>query len=497
MVRMPIYLAFFIGSTPRTGSSLLSEALEFTRIAGTPREYFEPEYEADWFDRLGIQDDSQYIEKFLAAGSTPNGVFGAKVIWHQLTHLTARLRLILGNGYSDTELLDRTFPNLRYIFLTRRDKLRQAISYYKATQTDLWHAIQPLPIEKRLAPPPPFDPDRIEHWVTRFTEDEASWRRYFDRLAIEPFEVVYEDFLEAYEPTVRAILDHLKIPIPPGLEIQPPRLQKLADDVSEAWVHRYRMLKNRTSPVLGTVFRPYFICSTPRTGSGLLSEAIESTRLAGLPKEYFDPNFENHWLENLRITAESEYLEKIFSAGTTPNGVFGAKLHWHQFQHLRKKLRLILGEDRSDLDRLHRAFPGLRYVFLTRRDKVRQAVSYSRAIQTGVWWLIRPDPNAQSPSQPAPAPTPRFDFAQIDHWVKHLTLFESEWRRYFQSLGVQPFEVVYEDFVEDYDSTVLAILRYLDLPNSDGLKIAPPRLMKQADSISEEWVHRYRQLKGL
>jgi trehalose 2-sulfotransferase len=66
--------SFFICTTPRTGSSLLSEALEFTRLAGTPREFFEAEYEKDWFSRLGIEGDSDYIEKLTTAGMTANGV---------------------------------------------------------------------------------------------------------------------------------------------------------------------------------------------------------------------------------------------------------------------------------------------------------------------------------------------------------------------------------------------------------------------------------------
>ena len=55
--------------------------------------------------------------------------------------------------------------------------------------------------------------------------------------------------------------------------------------------------------------------------------------------------------------------------------------------------------------------------------------------------------------------------------------------------------MAYEDFAESYESTVHAILRYLDLPDSEGCKVAPPRLRKQADLVTEEWVRRYRELK--
>ena len=131
--------------------------------------------------------------------------------------------------------------------------------------------------------------------------------------------------------------------------------------------------------------RSYFISTTPRTGSFLLAHALDSTGIAGRPQEYFDPNFEELWLERLGISSDAEFFEKILPEGTTPNGVFAAKVHWHQFEYLARKLRAVHGGG-PILDLLRDTFPDLRYVFLTRRDKVRQAVSYYRAIETNIWW---------------------------------------------------------------------------------------------------------------
>ena len=120
----------------------------------------------------------------------------------------------------------------------------------------------------------------------------------------------------------------------------------------------------------------------------MLAEALESTGIAGRPREYFDPVFQKKWCESLAIASDAEYFEKALAAGTTPNGVFGAKVLWHQFEHLLVKLRRIQGNGLSDLELLDRTFPDLRYIFLTRRDKIRQAISYDRAIRSGVWWSI-------------------------------------------------------------------------------------------------------------
>jgi trehalose 2-sulfotransferase len=501
-VLIPTTSSFFVCATPRSGSSLLSEALEVTMIAGRPREYFEPAYEQDWFARLGIAADTQYVEKFLAAGTTPNGVFGAKVHWHQFMHLRAKLRLIQGGVASDLELLRRTFPNLKYVFLTRRDKVLQAVSYVKALRTDLWHSLNPDAEGTRAtpapAPTPSFDVAEIDRWVTRFMEDETRWHRYFERAGIEPLEVVYEEFLETYESTVLAILHHLDIPIPQGMNVAPPRLRKLGNELSEEWARRYRELKWPPRPLRGRARLSYFITTSPRTGGFLLAEALESTRIAGRPREYFDRVFQQNWCETLAVASDAEYFEKALAAGTTPNGVFGAKVLWHQFEHLLVKLRLIQGNGLSDLELLRRTFAELRYVFLTRRDKVLQAVSYDRAIRSGVWWSISANADQQTsapPSTPPSVPAPPFAFEKIDDWVTRLTEFESNWRRHFKRMGVEPFEVAYEDLVESYESTVQAILRYLNLPISEAREVAPPRLRKQADEVTEEWVQRYQELK--
>ena len=186
------------------------------------------------------------------------------------------------------------------------------------------------------------------------------------------------------------------------------------------------------------------------------------------------------------------------TAGTTPNGVFGAKVLWHHFEHLLVMLRHTEGHDLPDLELLRRTFPDLRYVFLTRRDKVRQAVSYDRAIRSGVWWSISAEANevGKLPS-PASVMPPPFDFDQIDEWVTRLTEFESNWRRHIKRTGIEVFELAYEDMVDNFESTVLTILHYLGLPISAGTRVAPPRLERQADFVTEEWVRRYHALKHI
>ena len=106
---------------------------------------------------------------------------------------------------------------------------------------------------------------------------------------------------------------------------------------------------------------------------------------------------------------------------TTPNGSSAPKLFWFQFQYLLTKLGRTFGRNGWDPSLLNEVFPNLRFVLLTRRDKVRQAISYVRAIQSDVWWSIPGDPEAR----PTPKAEPIFDREEIERRVAHLIYLEA------------------------------------------------------------------------
>jgi len=122
--------------------------------------------------------------------------------------------------------------------------------------------------------------------------------------------------------------------------------------------------------------KTYFICTAPRSGSFLLADGLTATGIAGRPQEYFDKSFEGYWRERLRIRSNDEYLPKLLDDATTGNGVCGAKVLWYQLQNL---VALLGSTDLSIAGMqatVAEAFPNLQYIWLVRRDKVAQAVSY-------------------------------------------------------------------------------------------------------------------------
>jgi LPS sulfotransferase NodH len=239
----------------------------------------------------------------------------------------------------------------------------------------------------------------------------------------------------------------------------------------------------------------YLICTTPRSGSWLLSDALQMTGLAGRPREYFSPALESEWLKRCQASTPSSYADFVVMVkenGTSPNGVFGCKLHWYHFQHLVAKLREFDDTGAStEAELVARAFPELRYIWLFRRDKVRQAVSYYRASRAGQRWEIQSSANGHRPDvKDVP-----FDYAGIDRLRDTLLLHESNWRQFFEASQITPLKVAYEDLARDYRTAILLLLNAIGVPVPPNLEIFRRRLKRQADENLECWVKRYRELK--
>ena len=226
------------------------EALRHSGVPRRPWEYFDPEAHGDIVERLAFREMpdrppepsplwspgtyGSYLTWAKEQGTTPNGVFGAKVMWGYMADFADLLRGIPGMaGLPVPELLAWAFPGLRYVRVTRRDKVRQAVSLWKAVQTQAWrHGIA-------AAAEPSFDLRAIDHLVRQLQEHDAAWTGYFTGVGVEPLVVTYEDLAAAHEPAVRRVLEYLGIEEPHAPACEPPKLRIQADATSEAWVERY------------------------------------------------------------------------------------------------------------------------------------------------------------------------------------------------------------------------------------------------------------------
>jgi LPS sulfotransferase NodH len=250
----------------------------------------------------------------------------------------------------------------------------------------------------------------------------------------------------------------------------------------------------------------YLVLASQRSGSTLLVESLRATGVAGEPEEFFQDllstsrapqprewfaGVDDHSILRLLDPLEPgkpdtepcvQWRNRIQRAGRTPNGVWGGKLMWNQTplllhraaglpdrsgDGLRSAIRDVIGEDPV-------------FVHVHRPDVVSQAVSFWRAVQTGVW-QGRADPGRDARAE--------YHAGAIGYIVEILRGQQENWRAWFAAEEITPIEVSYPVLWRNLTQIVGAVLEALGLDPS----LAPhPVLQRQADQKSDHWVGRYR-----
>jgi LPS sulfotransferase NodH len=260
-------ISYLVCATQRSGSTLLCELLRATDVAGVPDEYFEtlrstglPRQPRQYFEDESVQDIAErlpptmpgnpeqpgefepWFRYVLQRGSTLNGVFGAKMMWNYLDEFKLRMAELPGlDGLSFNERLDAVFPRLKIIFMRRRDKVAQAVSLWKANQTQQWRTESESDsevIETEEVLGAEYDYRAIEYLLNELHLWDARWEEWFHATGREPIRVFYDEFTVSRAATIGRVLDALGIDPPAPQGKKPMRRQ--ADERSRDWVARFR-----------------------------------------------------------------------------------------------------------------------------------------------------------------------------------------------------------------------------------------------------------------
>jgi LPS sulfotransferase NodH len=223
----------------------------------------------------------------------------------------------------------------------------------------------------------------------------------------------------------------------------------------------------------------YMLATIPRSGSTLCAIKLWQSGQLGAPMEYLNFRIMGRFLSRLGYDAGaggypsadqiSSYWGKVSDLRTSPNGVFGYKMFMSNFLEISRKYPHFL----------QRITPSF-VIFLTRRDTLAQALSYSRAIRSKAWFAGVP--NAQVPS---------YDY---HHIARCMTMIEDQqrfWEQLFLRTGVTPLRISYEDLVAPGSRTVQALLTRMGLPYDANATLDIPLIEKQADSVTDEWRERF------
>lgn len=249
-------------------------------------------------------------------------------------------------------------------------------------------------------------------------------------------------------------------------------------------------------PTAAAPTRSYVIAATPRTGSTLLCRALWASGEVGAPKEYFNPIQLRDWEVRLgsplsrwshaclwgpavryvgrwgwsRVRLEAHW-QRVCERRKASNGWCGIKLHRHHRDGLfgPGSLEASLGE--------------IRWIRVVRRDRIAQAVSWSRALQTGRF------ASHQRPGIPS-FYSRRHIAACLDRIDRHEAAWDAE-------LAGQPvLALVYEELAADLTKALREVLTWLEVPGAAGAKAAPPALARQADDLNANRIARFKSRGG-
>ncbi len=235
--------------------------------------------------------------------------------------------------------------------------------------------------------------------------------------------------------------------------------------------------------------RCYVVCAVASCGSNLLTDALRETGRAGQPKQFFSELFQSGYGAKYGLDPVSDYaryVRGVINATATSNGVFGFKLMGWSLEGFLAKLRgtgQFASADSTDLDVLCSAFPRLQFIRIVRHDKLRQAISKARAMQTGLWKLAD-GRNAVGEAH--------FDRDLITQCLREGEIEQAAWDRFFDNFPATLLMIEYEQLSRDYERTVRTVLNFLGIALQCGSKIGEPITVKQSDAISDEWERRYR-----
>jgi LPS sulfotransferase NodH/glycosyltransferase involved in cell wall biosynthesis len=225
-------ISYIVCSVPRSGSKLLCFGLRDTGLAGFPYEYFHHMMMPELMKRFRVDNMADYVRVLQQKRTGPNGVFGINA--HYKNNFQSA---IVEPGIK----LEDLFPNIKYVYIHRRDLLAQAISYSRAMQTQSWATIEE---EKSI---PEFNYEHIKGCRDFLVQEERAWETYFEENRIDPYPLIYEDFAGNYQKGILDVLDYLGIPVPASIDLPEPILGIQRDEVSELWKETFLEIEGRAA----------------------------------------------------------------------------------------------------------------------------------------------------------------------------------------------------------------------------------------------------------
>jgi trehalose 2-sulfotransferase len=231
--------------------------------------------------------------------------------------------------------------------------------------------------------------------------------------------------------------------------------------------------------------KTYLLATVPRAGSTHFSHVLWQTGCLGAPLEYlnFEPAGPYGFAAN-SPEAQLDLWRTVLRLRCSPNGVFGLKAFPMQLQALDGDNPALLQQVLATM--LPRGGPR-HIVYLRRRDLVAQAVSYARAVMSGIW---RKEQEAREPNS--------IDYSQeqLESAERGILFQQNVWGRMFNDLRIDPLCIWHEDVLADPAAAARQVADYIGVAVDPASAVHIPQIHKQSRGDAEAWMGRYSQSRG-
>lgn len=213
----------------------------------------------------------------------------------------------------------------------------------------------------------------------------------------------------------------------------------------------------------------YVICSTPRSGSHFVGHLLKNAGVFGYPLEYFHPDKLPIWRQRVRAEGYECLIQFLENKRTSWNGRLGIKLH---------RTQLPAAIEEIGLEALQADW---KFILLRRRDILGQALSWSRASQTGAWMSWLPA-NGEAV----------YNRQQIQRCMELASNHTASWEQFLAERGLVPLELVYEDVAASPVTALEKVSEFLSTPLPHDLDLGRIVQTKvQRTSSTDAWRERF------
>ena len=210
-----------IAMTPRTGSTHLCASLHRAGQSVEPNEIFNPRGPIEQEkQRRRTGSFADYIASF---ARDPDDTFIFKTCWTDAAPLAPYITGL--------------FPNLRVIYIGRRNFAAQAVSNLRAEQSRIWH-LREGDADPQTTTEYWYDLPRLRTIVADHDSEKKGWKDWFTANGITPLRLDYEDFKADVNTALAVIMSAMALPL--LAKNLPPRsgLKKLGGAESADWTER-------------------------------------------------------------------------------------------------------------------------------------------------------------------------------------------------------------------------------------------------------------------